>query len=114
MTRGSSCSLCPGIALDHLGNHATTCKRGGDVVAHHNHLHNVVVEFYHCVYLGVRVESGSTIAPDLSHTCTRTVDILVLNMERGKHAALYITVTSPLIPSIRGCSRGGRGQLQEA
>ena len=27
--RGSSCSLCPGLALDHLGNHATTCKRGG-------------------------------------------------------------------------------------
>ena len=23
--RGSSCSLCPGLALEHLGNHATTC-----------------------------------------------------------------------------------------
>ena len=36
--RGSSCSLCPGIALDRLGNHASTCKRGGDVVSRHNHL----------------------------------------------------------------------------
>ena len=67
--RGSSCSLCPGIALDHLGNHATTCKRGGDVVARHNHrCINVVVELCHHAHLGVRVESGSSITPDLSCT----------------------------------------------
>ena len=97
--RGSSCSLCPGLALDRLGNHATTtCKRGGDVVTHHNHLRNVIVEFCHRAHLGVRVESGSGITPDLSRT--RPADVLVLNWERGKHAALDITVTSPLIPSI--------------
>ena len=48
--------------------------------------------------IGVRVELGSTITPDLSHT--RPADVLVLNMESGKLAALDITVTSPLIPSI--------------
>eukprot|EP00731_Ephydatia_muelleri_P017587 Em0010g685a len=96
--RGSSCSLCPGLALDRLGNHATTCKRGGDVVTRHNHLRNVIVEFCHRAHLGVRVESGSGITPDLSRT--RPADVLVLNWERGKHAALDITVTSPLIPSI--------------
>ena len=49
--RGSSCSLCPGIALDRLGNHAFTCKRGGDVVTRDNHLRNVLVEFYHRAHL---------------------------------------------------------------
>ena len=91
-------ALCPGLALDHLGNHATTCKRGGDVVIHHNHLRNVIVEFCNHAHLGVRVESGSGITPDLSRT--RPADVLVLNWERGKHAALDTTVTSPLIPSI--------------
>ena len=46
----------------------------------------------------MRVESGSGITPDLSRT--RPADVLVLNWERGKHAAFNITVTSPLIPSI--------------
>ena len=30
---GSQCALCPDKALDPLGHHAITCKRGGDVVA---------------------------------------------------------------------------------
>ena len=59
-TRSFSCSLCPGLALDRLGNHAITWKRGGDVVTRHNHLHNVIVEFA-IAHLGVRVESGSGI-----------------------------------------------------
>ena len=46
----------------------------------------------------MRVESGSGLTPDLSHTWP--ADVLVLNWERGKHTALDITVTSPLIPSI--------------
>ena len=109
--RGSSCSLCPGIALDRLGNHATTCKRGGDVVTHHNHLRNVLVEFYHRAHLGVRVESGSGLTPDLSHTWP--ADVLVLNWERGKHAALDITVTSPLIPSILTAASLSEGAAAE-
>ena len=61
--RGSSGSLCPGIALDHLGNHNPTCKRGGDVVTHHNHLRNGIVEFCQHAHFGMRVESGSGITP---------------------------------------------------
>ena len=45
----------------------------------------------------MRVESGSGITPGLSRT--RPADVLVLNWEREKYAALDITVTSPLIPS---------------
>ena len=46
----------------------------------------------------MRVESGSSLTPDLNHT--RPADVLVLNWEIGKHASFDITVTSPLIPSI--------------
>ena len=47
----------------------------------HNHLRNVYVEFCHRAHLpGVRVESGSTITPDLSHT--QPADVLVLDWER--------------------------------
>ena len=85
-------SSCPGTALDRLGNHATTCKRGGDVVTYHNHLRSVFYYFCHCAHLGVRMKSGSGLTPDLSHN--RLADILVLNWKRGKHADLDITVTS--------------------
>ena len=83
--RGSSCSLCPGIALDCLGNHATTCKRGGDVVTRHNNLCNVVVEFCHCAHLpGVRVELGSTITPDLSHIPSQRMYLSSFERERER------------------------------
>ena len=79
----------------------------------HNHLRNVYVEFYHRAHLpGVRVESDSTITSDLSHT--RPADVLVLNWERGKHAALDITVTSPLTPSILTAASWSEGVAVEA
>eukprot|EP00731_Ephydatia_muelleri_P014233 Em0007g1543a len=77
----------------------------------HNHLRNVIVEFCHRAHLGVRVESGSGITPDLSRT--RPADVLVLNWERGKHAALNITVTSPLIPSILTAASLSEGAAAE-
>ena len=58
----------------------------------------MLAEFCHRGHLGVRVELGGSLIPDLSHT--QPVDVLVLNWEGGKHAAFDITVTSPLIPSI--------------
>ena len=36
------CPLCPNCALDPLGYHCVTCKRGGDVTTRHNTLRNVV------------------------------------------------------------------------
>ena len=90
VARGSSCSLCPGTALDHLGNH------GGDFVTRHNNLRSVFVDFCHCAHLGVRVESGSGITPDLSYI--RPAEVLVLNWERGQHVTFDITVTSSLTP----------------
>ena len=46
----------------------------------------------------MRVESGSGLTPDLSHT--QPADVLVLTWERGTHAAFDITMTTSLIPSI--------------
>ena len=85
-------SSCPGTALDLLGNHATICKRGRDVVTCHNHLCSVLFYFCHCANLGVRMKSSIGLTPDLSHI--QPVDVLVLNWKRGKNADLDITVTS--------------------
>ena len=41
---GSHCALCPDKMLDPLGHHATTCKRGGDVVFCHNKLRDILAE----------------------------------------------------------------------
>ena len=58
-SNGSQCALCPNSTLDPLGHHATTCKKGGDVVIRHNHLRNVLVETCRRAHLGVKVEMGS-------------------------------------------------------
>ena len=41
---GSVCAICPDKMLDPLGHHATTCKRGGDVVFRHNRLRDILAE----------------------------------------------------------------------
>ena len=64
ISRGLSCSLCPNTALDLLGHHAVTCKKGGDVVTRHNRLRDVFVDFCHQAHLGVHVEVGSNLTPD--------------------------------------------------
>eukprot|EP00731_Ephydatia_muelleri_P036720 Em0311g4a len=77
-TRASSCCLlCPEIALDPLGHHALSCRRGGDVVLRHNQLHDIFVDFCHKTNLSVKVEAGSTLTPDLSRSCP--MDALVSN-----------------------------------
>ena len=96
--RETSCSLCPDTALDQLGNHAATCKRGGDVVSRHNRLRDLVLEFCRRAHQVVRVEKGSGLTSD--HSPTRPADILALDWDRGRHAAFNVTVTSPLSVSI--------------
>ncbi|KAL5479457.1 hypothetical protein EMCRGX_G022983 [Ephydatia muelleri] len=93
-SQGSQCALCPGIALDPLGHHAITCKRGGDVVTRHNTLRDVLAEICHRAHLGVQVEAGNDLTADHSHT--RPADLLLTNWATGKTAAFDISVTSPL------------------
>ena len=68
--------------MDPLGHHAATCREGGDVVLHHNHLRDVFVELCHQAHLRVKVEEGSGFTPDMSHT--QPADVLVQNWVGGK------------------------------
>ena len=94
ISRGLSCSLCPNTALDLLGHHAVTCKKGGDVVTRHNRLRDVFVDFCHQAHLGVHVEVGSNLTPDGSRS--RPADVLVRDWITGRFAAFDFTVSSPL------------------
>ena len=91
---GSICPLCPGRVLDPLGHNALTCKRGGDVVTRHNKLRDTLAETCRRAHLSVKVEAGSNLTKDHSHT--RPADILVPNWSLGKLAAFDLSVTSPL------------------
>ena len=50
------CLLCPDTALDTLGHHAVTCRRGGDVVTCHNCLRDTFVDLCRNAHLSVQVE----------------------------------------------------------
>eukprot|EP00731_Ephydatia_muelleri_P027927 Em0019g800a len=93
-SQGSQCALCPDNALDPLGHHAITCKHGGDVVARHNTLRDVLAETCHRAHLGIQVEAGNDLTADHCHT--HPADLLLTNWTTGKTAAFDISVTSPL------------------
>ena len=72
---GSQCSLCS----DHLwGHHATTCKRGGDVVIRHNNIRrdtSILAESFRHASITVQCEDGCGLSHDNRHT--RLAEILV-------------------------------------
>ena len=74
--------LCPDVALDPLGHHAATCRRGGDVVIRHNRLRDVFLSFCHQAHIAARLEAGSGLTPGLD--CTRPADVLVRDWAQGK------------------------------
>ena len=86
------------MALDPLGHHAATCRRGGDVVIRHNRLRDVFLSFCHQAHIAARLEAGSGLTPGLDRA--RPADVLVRDWAQGKPAAFDITVTSPLTPAI--------------
>ena len=51
--------LLPTLALEPLGHHAVSCRRGGDVVLRHNQLRDLC----HKANLVVKVEAGSALTP---------------------------------------------------
>ena len=53
-----------------------------------------MLEFCCRAHQVVRVEKGSGLTPDHSHT--RPADMLVFDWDRGRHAAFDVTVSSPL------------------
>ena len=80
--------------LDPLGHHATTCKRGGDVVFRHNRLRDTLAETCRRAHFSVQVEAGCNLTLDHSHS--RPADVLISNWALGKTAACGISVTSSL------------------
>ena len=75
-TLGSSlCPFCPGVALDPLGHHAASCRHDGDVVARHNHLRDILVDFCGRAHLPVKVEVGYCLGRD--NVNSRPADVLV-------------------------------------
>eukprot|EP00731_Ephydatia_muelleri_P032585 Em0024g129a len=96
LSYGSCCPLCPEIALDPLGHHAVTCKRGGDVVSRHNKLRDILAESCRRAHLSVQVEMGNNLT---NHSHTRPAVLLVPNWVLGKPAAFDLSVTSPLNPT---------------
>ena len=95
---GSLCSLCPEFALDPLGHHAVSCKRGrGAVTCHnqlrdavtcHNQLRDAFAEACCHAHLPVRIKMGSGLTPDHSHSHSANVlGAAALPAETRKHMA---------------------------
>ena len=68
------------------------------MVSRHIKRRDVLAESCRRAHLGVHVEMGSNVTPNHSHTCP--ADLLVPNWVLGKPAALDLSVTSPLNPTI--------------
>ena len=64
----------------------------------HNRLRDVTVAFCHNACLGVKMEVGSRLTPDLRQS--RPADVLVVDWERGRPTAWDVTVTSSLTPAV--------------
>ena len=64
----------------------------------HNRLRDVIVDLCHSARLGVKVEVGRRLTPDLRQT--RPADVLVADWERRRPSAWDITVASPLTPAV--------------
>ena len=73
---------------------------GGDVVICHNRLRDEIFDLCRRAHLNVSVERSHGLTRDLDHT--RPADILIAGWDRGKPAALDITITSLLCPAILG------------
>ena len=110
--RSIQCPFCPNTALDPLGHHVVTCRHRGDVVICHNRLWDEIFDLCRRAHLSVRLEKGNGLTRDLDHT--RPADILIAEWDRGKPAALDISITSPICPAILGHQAGAAVLAAEA
>ena len=92
-------------------NRARLLSVAGDVVTRHNRLQDEVFDLCRRAHLSVSVGRGHGLTRDLSHT--RPADILIAGWDRGKPAALDLTITSPLCSVILGesCHQAGAAAL---
>ena len=108
----SVCPFCPNTARDPLGHHVVTCRHGGDVVIYAIIISgDEVFDLCHLAHLSVSVERGHGLTEDLNHT--RPAHIHIAGWDRGKPAALDLTITSPLCSAILSepCHQAGASAL---
>ena len=67
------CAYCPDKALEE--DRAVTCKVGGDVVAHHNTLRNVLLDICKRALLNPKLEAGAGLGQE--RRLTKPADILI-------------------------------------
>ncbi|KAL5491829.1 hypothetical protein EMCRGX_G017194 [Ephydatia muelleri] len=104
----------PGLGLHlELNEYQMAIRHEGDVVIHHNCLRDEVFDLCCRAYLhvSVSVERGHGLTRDLAHT--RPTDILIAGWDRGKPAALDLTITSPLHSAIlsKSCCQASAAAL---
>ena len=84
---------------------------GGDVVTRHNRLQDEVFDLCRRAHLSVSVERGHGLTRVLPHT--RPADALIAGWDRGKPAALDLSITSPPCSAIlsESCHQAGAAAL---
>ena len=85
-SRGTSCALCPDVALDPLDPHAATCRHGVDVVVRHHKLCDVFLSYCHIAEL----EAGRCLTQGLDHT--HLADVLVRDWARLMYVSVHVCV----------------------
>ena len=81
--RGTSCALCPDVALDPLDHHVT-CRHGGDIVVCHHKLCDVFLSYCHIAEL----EAGRCLTRGLDHT--HLADVLVRDWARLMYVSVHV------------------------
>ena len=92
--QGQICPQCSSHSLDYFGHHALTGRKGPDVVTHHNRIRDTIFELCQLACLGAQLEARSSLGHEERQT--RPADILVPNWKLGQHAAIDLSITSPL------------------
>ncbi|KAL5493989.1 hypothetical protein EMCRGX_G015253 [Ephydatia muelleri] len=83
----------------------------GDVITRHNRLRDEVFDLCHHAHLSVSVERGHGLTRVLPHT--RPANTLIAGWDRGKPAALDLSITSPPCSAIlsESCHQAGAAAL---
>ena len=89
--RDAPCPACSRPS-DKYGNHAIACAVNGERITRHNDLCNILFRTAQKANLGPAREIRGLIPG----SAARPADILLRNWERGRNAALDVTVISPL------------------
>ena len=74
------------------GDHQMACGGGGDCIAHHNSLRDVIFATAQAAALGPRREAPCLVP----NSSSRPADVLLPSWSQGRSAALDVSVISPL------------------